>query len=136
MSTNETAITTAKDFQTRMFERVREHIGELLTDDELKKIVDQAMQKAFFEERVTKDRYGDIRERAPSLFVELLTKLVEPSVNAAVREWVGKHPEEITKALDAVIAKGITGMIAKYIDEQARWPLQQLADNLRQKGVL
>lgn len=40
-----TDIATTKTFQERMFEKIRDQMGDLMTDEDLKKLVDAAMQK-------------------------------------------------------------------------------------------
>jgi hypothetical protein len=50
------AIQTSQSFDERMMAKIKESIGELVTDDELKKIIEKGMSMAFFEPRRSKSR--------------------------------------------------------------------------------
>jgi pyruvate-formate lyase len=127
-------IATNESFQERMFKRVREQMGDLMTNDELKKIVDTAMQKAFFEER--RDNSGYNTKYLPPLFVEMIEKEVSTQVRSAVIDWLKEHPEDVTKAIDEALAKGFFELVQQHMQNQIRQPLYQFAEQLRQKGVL
>jgi nucleoside-triphosphatase THEP1 len=131
-----TEITTSQAFQEKMFARIREQMGDLLTDDDLKKLVEAAMQKAFFEERViVVDHYGRTEKRAPH-FIELITAEMKKKVGESVSAWVAEHPEEITKAINDILAKGVVAMVIHYLEQKMEWPMRELAERLRSKGVL
>ena len=129
-----TAVATPETFQERMFARVRESMGDLMTDDELKKIVDAAMQRAFFEPREVRDGYHTRTEQP--YFVALIQKEMQSEVQKQISAWIANHPEEIKKVLDEVIAKGIFGMMVQHFEQKTSWPLQQMVQQLTSKGVL
>lgn len=126
-----TAVATTKDFQERMFERIRDQMGDLLTEDDLRKIVEAAVQKAFFEER--RGEYGRTVE---PVFVEMMRGLMQSRVSAAIEKWLADNPEEVNKVIQDVIAKGFLGMISHSFEARLSWPLQQFAQELKDKGVL
>lgn len=128
-------IETTKDFQERMFEKIRSQIGDLMTQEDLKKIVEAACKKAFFEPVTINHGYGRTEETPPH-FVKLMTSLLEKQVNVAVAQWVQDHPAEIEAVLKGVIEKGIVSIVTSYFDQRAHYPLRELADKLVQKGVL
>lgn len=128
-------LTLTKTFQERMFERIRDDIGELMSDEDLRRVVDSAVQKAFFEPIVTKDVWGRITETPPPLVIEM-TKLMRERVDAAIREWVMTHPDEIAKIIDDVISRGIVTIVMNYFDQRTFQPLQALSEALRAKGLL
>lgn len=129
-------IETTKTFQERMFERIREQMGELMTEDDLKTLVDSAMQKAFFDPAYETDRYGNSIRMKDSVFVNLLRKEMELKVTEAIKTWLAEHPEEVAKAIDDTIAKGMLGLIHQHIETVTMQPMMELADRLRMKGVL
>ncbi len=130
-----TEMTTNQSFQERMFERIRSQMGDLMTEVELKALVDTAMQKAFFEPQVKKDRWGDKTEH-PSQFMVMLKESMQEQVAKEIKEWLSTHPEEVAKAIDETLAKGMFGLIQQYIEAAASGPMMTLANNLRAKGVL
>jgi len=128
-----TEIQASQSFQQKMFERIKEQIGDLMTEDDLKNVVNAAMQKAFFDKRLTSDHYP--REMEP-LFVELIRNLMATKVEAAMKDWLDKHPGEMEKIVTDVIGQGLINIITNHLNSKASWPLQQLAEQLRQKGIL
>lgn len=129
--TNE--ITTNKTFQERMFEKIRDQMGELLTEDELKQLVDQAVNKAFFEERRTRSGYHD--EIKPALFVEMMQTELKARVGKTLEQWIADNSEIITQTIEKVIQEGITKAVMQTLEWRMNWPLQQFADQLKSKGV-
>lgn len=128
---------SANDFQQRMFEKVRESLGALMTDAELKVVVDQATQKAFFEERkVPRGGYSSGWETLPPLFVELIQKELQPRFEAAIKTWATEHPEIIEKALQDAIGGGITRVLLTHINEKLNGPLWEMGQALRNKGII
>lgn len=124
-----TEIATNKSFQERMFERVRSQMGDLMTDEELKKIVNQAVQKAFFEPQGA--GYGS---KQP-LFVELIHNEMRSKVASAVTLWLQDNPELVQKAIQDVINEGILRAVMQALENRMSWPAQQLAEALKAKGV-
>jgi len=130
-----TDVVTTKTFQEKMFERIRDQMSDLMTEDDLKALVDSAMQKAFFEPAKNSDRWGMVTLSDP-VFVTMIRNEMTAKVTAALQEWLSSHPEEVTKAIDDALAKGMFGLIQQHIERVASWPMQNLAEQLRAKGVL
>lgn len=127
-----TEITTTKSFQERMFERVRDQMGDLLTDDDMKKIVDTAVNKAFFEERPSGSYHAGPK---PSVFVEMMHEELKMRVHSALDQWLKDNPEVVAKTIEKVVQDGITKAVITTLENRMSWPLQQFADQLRSKGV-
>jgi len=130
-----TAVVEQKAFQERMFARIRDQIGELMTDDELKVIVAAAIKKAFFEPIEERDSWGRGTTKPPA-FVTLIQELLKDQVKEAARDWVEKNPDVITKALNEVLEKGFYGIVIAHIQNQAYGPMNELANQLRNKGLI
>ena len=131
-----TAITTTQAFQERIFAKIREQIGDLMTDDDLKNLVEASMQKAFFEPVKSTNDYGRTILDKPSLFVSMIEELLRERVQTAVAEWVTNNPEAITKALQETLAMGIPKLVLNYFEQKTQWPMHDLAQKLTQKGFL
>jgi hypothetical protein len=131
---NQVAMTDS--FQEKIFARIRESVGDLMTDEDLRKLVDAAMQKAFFTEVTVQGNYYNSSRVEPPHLVQLVRELLKERVTAAVDLWLKEHPEEVTKAIKESIEKGIFGMIQSYVDSKTRWPLEQLQQQLMNSGLL
>lgn len=129
-------IQVTTDFQQRMFERIRDSMGDLLSDEDLKKLIDVALQKIFFEKQIDKSRstsfhthYGD------SMLVDIIKELVQPAVVKAVNEWIAQNPKIVEQTIDTVVSQGITRVVFQHLDQVFSLPLQNLRADLRQKGI-
>lgn len=123
------------DFQTRMFKKIREQMGELMTDKELKSLVDTALKKAFFEERIVKDGSWNEKKLEP-YFVELIRKEMEPQVKIQVAAYLKENKELVIKAMDESLAKGFYELVRQHQESMISQPLFVFADQLRQKGLM
>lgn len=128
-------IETTKTFQEKMFEKIREQIGTLMTEDDLKKVVDAAMQKAFFENIKYADRWGAIKEEPP-VFVANFRELMRQQVHSAMEKWIQEHPEEISKIINEVIRDGIVNIVVGHIEDRTKSSMQNLASDLLSNGIL
>ena len=127
----ETPIATTTAFQQRMFEKIRDSIGDLMTDAELKTLLDAAIQEAFFKPQVTnRDGYGR-NEMAPSLLVQETQKLLKERFDTQLREYMEAHADEIAKAIDEVLSKGFIGMMHSYIERSSAPLIQQFGNDIR-----
>ena len=79
--------------------------GGLLTEDDLRDIVAQAIPKAFFAPRVTKEGYYD-KVQEP-LINEVLQKVLREGVEKAVKVWFDANQEVFVKHWAQVMDKGI-----------------------------
>lgn len=129
-------ITTTKSFQEKMFEKIREQMGDLMSEDDLKLIVNSAMEKAFFQGEDIRDRWGNLTKREESLFITLIKREMEPKVKEAIKEWFSNHPEEVKNAIDSTIAKGMFTLIKQHIESVCQGPIQELAHRLQSNCTL
>lgn len=91
-------ITKPQTLEQRVGERIREDIGKLMTDEDLKKMVDAVMQDVFFKPRKVDRGYHSSTE--PPLVHEILKNLLEKEMHAAVSKWLldnGSHVRQIVK---------------------------------------
>lgn len=130
-----TAIETTKNFQEKMFEKIRDQMGDLLTDEDLKRLVNTAVQKAFFEPRTQKSPGGWHDVTLPPLFIETITDELKPRMEEAAKEWIKNHPDEVSKAINDVIGKGFTKIILGYMDQISFGHMNQLAEQIK-SGLL
>jgi hypothetical protein len=127
-----TSVQVSQDFQTRLFEKIRTDIGSLMTDDEIKKLVESAIERIFFTERVTKDGYGYQRTTQPPELVEVVKAAVEPKVKEAVQEWIAAHPDEVKRALDQALAGGLAQAVLRAFDTMLSNTMSQVQFNLQE----
>lgn len=126
-------IEMSKDFQTKMFERIRSQMGDLLSEEELKQLTTKAVEKAFFEERIVTEGSGyNVREvKAAPYFVELIRSELNKEVKNTLDEYMKNNPEVIAEAIQHAIGKGFTQLIFNHIDNKIQSDLYSFTQNLQ-----
>ena len=130
------AVTTPKTFEQRMFESIRDKLPDMMTDDELRKLIDATMQKAFFEPRPNPNNGYGHPSTLPPLIVTMVEKHMASKVSELLTQWVAGRPEEVTRVLKETLEQGIFQMMLNHFSSRTSMPLQMLIDELRRKGVL
>jgi len=102
-----------------MFERIRDQMGDLLTDDDLKKIIDVAMQKAFFEPQNirTSGHYGRDIVVDP-VFIVKLRELMSERVQVTMREYLDRHKDAIHDLITNIVSGSMLNLAMNYIEKQ------------------
>lgn len=94
-------------------------MGDLMTDEELKKILETSIQKAFFEPRKVIQDPGTYHARTiekEPYFVELVRDHLKPSVEKMLGDWFRENEGRIAEMLDMQFKKGVVGMVVGAID--------------------
>jgi phosphoglycolate phosphatase-like HAD superfamily hydrolase len=131
-----TSLETSKNFQDKIFERIRESIGDLMTDEDLAKLVDAALQKAFFENRKTVDTWGRVSSEKSPLIVEVVQQLMQKRVEEQVDIWLKENHDKYEEIIEKVLAKGMFDLMVQHFESLTKWPLSNLFNELRNKGVI
>lgn len=110
-------VTKPQSFEQRMFERMRENVSQLMTDEDLKKLLDSTIEKMFFTPRTVNDGRYNVRTDPPEIF-NLVKELLEPQLKKALAEHMELHQKDIKQAIDRTIAGGFTAALSRCIDAQ------------------
>lgn len=124
-----TELTPQQTFEQKISDRIRADIGELMPDEVLKGIVGRAMEKAFFAETVTSDRYGH-RETKPPLVAEIIKELLETKVRKATLEYLHENDEKVQEMLDERLSKGLVSAVVQSFDWVFKDALVSLQDDI------
>lgn len=126
-----------KTFQERVLNKVRTDIADMLPEEAIKSMFDQAIQSIFFKEIPPKtDSYGRISTPAqPSWFVQEVTRQAEPLLKAHIAERMKEFEPQIQQAVKDFIktesiAIIIGGTMSQVAHRQAFQDLDQLAGNI------
>lgn len=110
---------------------MRESLGELLTEEEAKALVDRAIDECLFKRTIEKEYHGREVEK-PSMFELMVAEEVKPMIKEAAEKWISENSEEVNRLIREIIEQGITGILSRVITEAFRQPLYQLEGNLSQ----
>lgn len=106
-----TVIAENKTFEEKMKDRIKESIGDLIGDDDLKKLLDAAMHDVFFKPSKIRVNSYDYKE-GPSFLQEIVKEEMEAKVRDVVKEYVNTHEDEVNKIINDVVSEGVgTAMI-------------------------
>lgn len=103
----------------RVVERIKKQpLGDLITEDDLHDIVKEAIPRAFFADRVTRDGYG--REgRQPPVIVETMKEMLRPAVEKAVADWLVVNAEIVVDFWKRVMHDGVVTYVQDAMNERA-----------------
>jgi len=117
-----------QSFEERMLERIRDSIGELMTDDELKKIIERGMNTVFFDPTDVKDGYS-IRQE-PALIEKILKDLLKDQVQREVMEYLKDNKALVTQTIEKIIKLGMGAALMDAITWQFQNDLNNFQTNL------
>jgi len=118
-----------QSFQERMSERIKDSIADLMTDEELKPLVEKAVQQAFFEPQKSQRGYHTYME--PSWFEETVKGLLQDSVTAEVQKQIVAKSDEITAMIEKVIKEGVGAAMLQSISSMFSNDFYNFANNIQ-----
>lgn len=128
-----TAVVQAKTLQERVGDRIREQIGELLTTEDLKALVDRAMEEAFFRKvEVPKRHWNDDQRYEDAFAVKHVKELLKPRVDEACKAWLAEHQDRLGAHIDESVGKGFSAMFQAWLDRKVQADLIDFAQAMKQ----
>ena len=115
--------------------RIKEGIGDMITDEDLKRVIEAGITNALFGQRFRPGNYGGY-DTIPSIVDEAVTKFVDTRVMEAASKWLTEHPEKIQEAIDRAINAGIHKCIQAHYDQRFGGLFRQALAGLRSEGGL
>jgi hypothetical protein len=122
-----------KSFQEKMHDRIRESIGDLITDEELKKLIDRGMEEIFFSQKVNTDTWGHITSKEPALIEDLIADLMRDKVHAEIQKWMTENKELLNETIRQVIQEGIGKAVIQVFENKFSSDLYTFQSNIEQR---
>jgi hypothetical protein len=124
----------AKTLQERVGDRIRDQIGDLMTDEDLKTLVDKALHEAFFTRtEVPNQHWNAPKEFNDSFAVKHVKGLLKERVDAACATWLAEHKEELGAHIDEAVGKGLLGFFTTWLDQKVQQDLFNFGNQLKQR---
>ena len=123
-----TDMATTKSFADRMKERIRESIGELITDDDLLKMVERGIDEVFFDERTVRDGYRF--RTVPPLIHSAVRESLDARMDVAVENWVRSHEDEVMHAVHQAVQQGAGEAILQAFRNHFAQALREMGMNI------
>lgn len=117
-------------FQDRIFAKIKESIGDLMTDEDLKRLVEAAMQDAFFKPAEVRDNYGRVTSSSP-LVVRLVDKLLRDRITAAVDEWLQAHSDDVLKLINEQLNAGAATFLIEAFNQKLSGSFYEFGESIK-----
>ena len=108
----------AKSFEDRFLDKLKEGMADMMTPEELRKLIERGVDKFLFESRTVKDSgsWSSSYHQVPSLMEELLNAHLAAEMQKACDEYLRAHPEQVKATLDQVFLAGLASALVRALD--------------------
>jgi len=130
-----TDIAKNESFETKMKNRIKDSIGDLISDEDLSRLINSAMNDVFFKDRVaqSKTTYGSTTTKEP-LIHEIIKECLTVQIKDVAQEWIKAHPKEVNEILDQILRDGVGNIMISTINDMFEGQLTALRLNI-QNGI-
>jgi len=125
------AITENKTFEERMKDRIKDSIGDLITDEDLTKLVNRGIEDVFFKK--TRIKKGYDYEDGPALIESIVKELLEEKIRIFAQQYVSLHEKEVVEAINKVAKEGAGNAVLAAISSAFSRQLYMFENNIRQQ---
>lgn len=126
-----------ESLQDKLEEKIRNEIGDLITNKDLKEMIGKGINKALFEERYEKSGSSfRPHQKKPSLVDEVVDKHLKEQMKSAIHEWLRDNPRVVEKHINEAIQKGVSNAIMKTLDYKFGQIFQHGIEQMRADGYL
>ena len=98
-------VTISGNFEDRLKARIKDSFGDLLTDEDLSKIVHRGVEDIFFNSHVVREGYRE--KTIPPLIHEVLKPLISDLVREEVKKYIQEHSSEVLPLIQDLVQKGM-----------------------------
>lgn len=127
-----TAVVENKTFEEKMKDRIKESIGDLIGDEDLKKLLDAAMHDVFFKPSRIKINSYDWKD-GPSFLQQIVQELMEPVVREYIKEYIDTNQDVVTKTIGEVVQEGVGVSMIKAMHGLFQQDLYTLSANIQSR---
>jgi hypothetical protein len=128
-------VTIPKTFEEKMKERIKDSIGDLISDEDLSKLVARSMEEVFFSPSKVKARpesWSNEMKDGPSFMNKLMVELMGEKMEGKIQEWMDAHPDEIIQMIDNTVKAGLGMAMLNAIDMKFQHQLSTFQVNVNQ----
>lgn len=134
------AITENRTFEEKMKDRIRDSIGDLLSDEDLKKLIERGMEDVFFKGKIDRDSWGNVRSEQLPLIHQMVKEHIEPIVQEEVAKYIDNNRELVIDVIKQTLEVGAGMLLVKAMNQTFQNSLMTLQGNmitdLRNNGVI
>lgn len=125
-------ITTGNTFEERMKARIKDSIGDLITDEDLTKLINRGVEDVFFKKTVVRVNSYENKE-GPSLLESIVKELLETQVRDCIKDYLKDNSETVKNTIDEVVRDGIGKAMIAAMNQSFQQSLYQFQSNISQQ---
>jgi len=122
-----------QEFRTKLGEKVRADIANLLPEPVIAQLVEEAVKESFFEPQKVTTASGYTRTE-PSWFNQAVAEAAKPMMEAAVEKFVKENQAKMQEQIDLYVSdQNLTLLAAAAIGQQMNNNVYQVVENIMQR---
>ena len=137
-----TEVTTPQaTFQEKMMERIRSNIGDLISNEDLGKLIERGIQETFFEGKPNPRwqsagfyERNSIPEKLPALIEKIVTECISQKLEEMTKQyfdnWLVENSEKVEGVVKRIVEKGAGDLLVKHISNAFDAPLKQMQSSM------
>ena len=125
-------VVEVKSFQEKISDKIKDSIGDLITNEDLKPLIEKSIEDLLINDRKIKNHSGSYPQYndAPPLMQEIITPLLEKQIKEQVNKYIADNPELLTKVIDDMIANGFVKVMIYHLDNKISRPLESFRQEI------
>lgn len=127
-----TAVANAMSFQEKVKERIQSSIGDLMTDEDLKKLVDAAMHDAFFKPITSRSQYGGETQQPP-FFITLIREELSSKIEKYAKEYIESNAPQFAEIIKEHLDVSFVQAVTRSFNTMFQNDLYQLQNSIFNK---
>jgi hypothetical protein len=107
-------ISKSETFEQKLMNRIREGIGDLMSDEDLAKIIKKGTDDVFFKGKVVSSGYGTKTEE-PEIY-QIISNSLQPRITECIEKYISENNEEVKEVIDKYLAGKTAGLFSNSIN--------------------
>jgi hypothetical protein len=122
-------------FEQKMLKRIQDSIGDLMSDDDLKKIMERGIDAALFQRRRVQRDYGRYDD-LPSLVEEATHRFLNDRLTVLIRAWMEDNKGAMEKIVQQTLAAGMGELVLQSLDQRFANAMPFILQQLKSQNLL
>lgn len=105
----ETAVQVPQNFEERMKARIKDSIGDLITDEELTKMLNRGIEEVFFTEKTVKqhNHWNSPEVKVPGLIHSIVKECLTDKIKEIANAYLSSRSDEVNAIVQKTIDEGV-----------------------------
>jgi len=132
------AVERAKTLEERVTDMVASTVGELITPEDMRQIVERGIEKALFKERPGPPSHNtwDRKVPLPPLVDELTNTHFKAAMSTAVEQWLKDHSEDLAEMMQKAIDEGAYAAVQRVMTDRMSGLFQHAMGEMQAQGLM